>query len=1017
MTMMRWKKALQQVTAFPKVCELKRSSSPSGVSSILEKPKDSVQTLEATGSQQTSSQTASNNDGQVGIHLTAVPSLFSPTWSFSGIDSYPSPARDDAKSRVHGKSFRPGDVSDSDSETLTTGPSTNLVVPLSRQRVVIEVTDDDDFINEEDFSAWTVEQDEAETRRLSTVSTDSQRAPRRRSSNIVPRNIPITAPFESLDSLTHDTVRLAPNVFVELRDGEFENDFMKIVHIVRDRSTSEVTLRGHIFRRTRFMNDMLEKKLNEVCWIIHIDDDDPRDPNVQGVETVPVTDVGKRRRIRLTNQSFPALSFRGDANNVKHDVLESESVLVCRYKYLCFYPTAKARIANGWCEKGFHRLRQDECDKWSDNNMPDGELRRIWRGATVPGGAKAAWLPGEKEFLRQEHRSHEGLTGSQSLKSPFGPDFPQGDPMKRGNVGRVLGADDLGANFNARHDDRRANALPHTAVTIDDGNADTERINSPSLSAYTQQQRRVHNDRRNLPAASTEWLSDSSDYESDDSGAIFALSRGVIPDSFDRSRQPRQKSPQVIEIDAQVKTSSSSGIYQRHYAAKITSSYKPAYKPSPLAQNKRAAGSLSPSPERRAKKVDVGTRVGSEHRDSLEHRKTSSTEHCHHTKFISSREGSHAVRETRFGHSQVVDPDAVVELGSLSKTRGYKTGHTGLLTPVSVRKRDSIRSTARSWSPISLPRSSTGSSISTQDLGQDENQDKDAIIELTKPPPKICFANVDAQDPRRSAVCQSILSASLSHRPTPSSNQTSPSPLPQKFARHVPRTGPERTGSRQRSPSSRQSFRMSTSNNSRFPLPSGAVSSSSQSPRPSSRKGGQIQVKSATASVKKHRYTVGDCFCGAGGFSRGAVNAGLRVEWGFDFNLPACLTYVLNFFGTPIYNVWANEFAAAPGDHKVDICHMSPPCQFFSDAHTIMGKDDEMNTASLFAIFNLLEKVRPRIVTLEQTSGLIRRHPIFFNAVINMFTTRGFSVRWRVMNCADFGLPQRRMRLFIIASW
>jgi DNA (cytosine-5)-methyltransferase 1 len=151
--------------------------------------------------------------------------------------------------------------------------------------------------------------------------------------------------------------------------------------------------------------------------------------------------------------------------------------------------------------------------------------------------------------------------------------------------------------------------------------------------------------------------------------------------------------------------------------------------------------------------------------------------------------------------------------------------------------------------------------------------------------------------------------------------------------------------------------------------------------------------------------------------SRGAINAGLRIKWGFDFNLSACQTYALNFIGTSIYNVWANDFSEAKGDHRVDICHLSPPCQYFSDAHTWEGKDDEMNTASLFAIFNLLEKAKPRVVTLEQTSGLIRRHPIFFNAVINMFTSRGFSVRWRVLNCADFGLPQRRMRLFVIASW
>lgn len=151
--------------------------------------------------------------------------------------------------------------------------------------------------------------------------------------------------------------------------------------------------------------------------------------------------------------------------------------------------------------------------------------------------------------------------------------------------------------------------------------------------------------------------------------------------------------------------------------------------------------------------------------------------------------------------------------------------------------------------------------------------------------------------------------------------------------------------------------------------------------------------------------------------SRGAVSAGLRIKWGFDFNTSACQAYALNFLRTPIYNVWANQFSGASGDHKVDICHLSPPCQFFSDAHTVQGKDDDMNTASLFAIFNLLDKAKPRIVTLEQTSGLIRRHAIFFNAVINMFTSRGFSVRWKVMTCADFGLPQRRTRLFIMASW
>lgn len=150
--------------------------------------------------------------------------------------------------------------------------------------------------------------------------------------------------------------------------------------------------------------------------------------------------------------------------------------------------------------------------------------------------------------------------------------------------------------------------------------------------------------------------------------------------------------------------------------------------------------------------------------------------------------------------------------------------------------------------------------------------------------------------------------------------------------------------------------------------------------------------------------------------SRGAVMAGLDVQWGFDFNQHACDTYSINFPKATIHNQWAHEFSALRADHKSDICHLSPPCQFFSDAHTVMGKDDDMNTASLFAIMELLKKVKPRVVTLEQTSGLLRRHELYFNAVIQIFTSLGFSIRWRLINCADYGLPQRRWRIFIIAS-
>ena len=106
-------------------------------------------------------------------------------------------------------------------------------------------------------------------------------------------------------------------------------------------------------------------------------------------------------------------------------------------------------------------------------------------------------------------------------------------------------------------------------------------------------------------------------------------------------------------------------------------------------------------------------------------------------------------------------------------------------------------------------------------------------------------------------------------------------------------------------------------------------------------------------------------------------------------------------------------------DFQVDVLHLSPPCQTFSPYHVHQGKNDELNQATFFAIEELLKKVKPRIVTLEETFGLSRmlKHQDWLNAMIQIFTKLGFSIRWRVFNLCDFGLPQPRKRLFVVASW
>lgn len=178
--------------------------------------------------------------------------------------------------------------------------------------------------------------------------------------------------------------------------------------------------------------------------------------------------------------------------------------------------------------------------------------------------------------------------------------------------------------------------------------------------------------------------------------------------------------------------------------------------------------------------------------------------------------------------------------------------------------------------------------------------------------------------------------------------------------------------------------------------------------------------RSSQADSSGHNpvYTFGDCFCGAGGMSSAAEQAGLQVLYGFDQCLRATDSYRRNHPHARCYHASSHHFHALSDENfQVDFLHLSPPCQPWSAAHTIPGKDDEANIAALFAVSSLIEKIRPRIATLEETEGLVTRYPDFFVSVVHQLTMHGYSVRYRVVNLAEYGLVQARQRVFMVAAW
>jgi DNA (cytosine-5)-methyltransferase 1 len=171
------------------------------------------------------------------------------------------------------------------------------------------------------------------------------------------------------------------------------------------------------------------------------------------------------------------------------------------------------------------------------------------------------------------------------------------------------------------------------------------------------------------------------------------------------------------------------------------------------------------------------------------------------------------------------------------------------------------------------------------------------------------------------------------------------------------------------------------------------------------------------------QYTLGDCFCGAGGISRGAAQAGLRVAWGFDQDEAAIGMHVKNFerYGTQSLALTDSDFIDLIRDkpelYRTDVAHYSPPCQPFSSAnHNKNVERDFQNQKALLSLHHLAHLLKPRIATIEETAGLMHRHKQWFNALINIFTSIGYSVRWKIVRCQEHGIPQARIRLLLMAA-
>ncbi|MCK5475500.1 MAG: DNA cytosine methyltransferase [Candidatus Pacebacteria bacterium] len=213
---------------------------------------------------------------------------------------------------------------------------------------------------------------------------------------------------------------------------------------------------------------------------------------------------------------------------------------------------------------------------------------------------------------------------------------------------------------------------------------------------------------------------------------------------------------------------------------------------------------------------------------------------------------------------------------------------------------------------------------------------------------------------------------------------------------------------------------------------------------------------------KTKKIKVLDLFAGAGGFSEGFVNAGCNMVAHIEMNKDACETirtrtiyhslkkigrlseykkYMLgeidrdeivekynlqNEIDSVInaeikkdnYKELINQVRKKIGKEKMDIIIGGPPCQAFSIIGRSRDKNnmrwDKRNTLYKYYI-EFLKEFKPKIFVFENVPGLLSaaksRH---FNTMKRMMRKEGYEIGYKIINAAEYGVPQRRRRVILI---
>jgi DNA (cytosine-5)-methyltransferase 1 len=182
--------------------------------------------------------------------------------------------------------------------------------------------------------------------------------------------------------------------------------------------------------------------------------------------------------------------------------------------------------------------------------------------------------------------------------------------------------------------------------------------------------------------------------------------------------------------------------------------------------------------------------------------------------------------------------------------------------------------------------------------------------------------------------------------------------------------------------------------------------------------------------VNQAKLRVVSLFSGAGGLDLGLRNAGFRVLVGVDTDAKSAISHATNFpesafhLGsvTDFTQARAIELVGRSALQDVDLLVGGPPCPPFSKSRfyrTEMPRamDDPVGQATITGYLDTLRWLRPKAFLLENVAGMaFGIHKGTLDHIVGTAEGLGYKCAARVLNAADYGVPQIRQRFFLVGT-